>query len=215
MKKILLTLTVLGGLALATQAQESSQFGAIDSFYQANTDFSTYQYAGRSVNPAYWLVDWDRWPEMNDRLTSNGFVRLGVSSWEENGGVPEKATAIAYAHSIGADVVIYATRSETDSRTDYQPGYRTSHYIGFFAKPSVQQATPVRVNRAPASGSRPSDAAVSAAVDRWTDAHNSPRVKGGVHYDASTDTYRWIGPTKGKPMSKPAKQLLSELSAYL
>jgi hypothetical protein len=59
------------------------------------------QYAGRAVNPSYWLVDWNRWHEMEDRLISNGFVRLGVSNWEADytygGGIPNKELAIAYA----------------------------------------------------------------------------------------------------------------------
>ena len=83
MKKLLLTIT-MSLVAFATAHAQYSQYGAIENFYQANPDLDTNQYAGRVVNPSYWLVDWGRWNEMDDRLLSNGFIRLGVSSWQSD-----------------------------------------------------------------------------------------------------------------------------------
>jgi hypothetical protein len=98
------------------------------------------EYTGQTVNPAYWLVDWNRWAEIDSRWTNGGFVRLGISSWESNnalgGGVPLKDWVLAYAHAIGADVVIYAVHTATD-KYDW-----TAHDVAFYAKPSVRRATP-------------------------------------------------------------------------
>ena len=132
----------LAALALATGSAHAqySPYGAVENFYQANPDMDTQQYFGRPVNPAYWLVDWNRWDEMDSRLTGDGFVRLGTSSWESNnatgGGVPQKFIALDYAKAIGADVIIYAIHSSTD-KDDW-----TSHDVAFYAKPTVRPATP-------------------------------------------------------------------------
>jgi len=139
MKRLLLTFT-FSLVVFATAHAQYSQYGAIENFYQADPDLNTNQYAGRVVNPRYWLVDWGRWNEMDDRLVSSGFVRLGVSKWQsENaygGGVPKRDLAIAYAQAIGADVVIYATHDATD-RYDY-----SVHNVRFYAKQNVLRATP-------------------------------------------------------------------------
>jgi hypothetical protein len=45
---------------------------------------------------------------------------------------------------------------------------------------------------------RPSDEAASVAMNLLQDALGRPRVKGGVRYDAATDTYNWIGPKFGE-----------------
>jgi hypothetical protein len=47
----------------------------VDNFYQANVDVNKGRYAGRVVNPAYWLVDSNRWNEMDSRLTGGVFGR--------------------------------------------------------------------------------------------------------------------------------------------
>ena len=52
-------------------------------------------------------------------------------------------------------------------------------------------------------------------MDRLQDALGKPRVKGGVWYDRATDTYNWIGPKFGRPMSEPASQFLHEVGPYL
>jgi hypothetical protein len=64
-KKLLLTIMV-SSAAFAAYGQYS-QYGDIENFYQANPDLETNQYAGRVVNPSYWLVDWGQWNEMDDR----------------------------------------------------------------------------------------------------------------------------------------------------
>jgi hypothetical protein len=60
----------------------------------------------------YWLTDWSRWHELDERLINNGFVRLGVSNWEADnaygGGMPQRQLAVAYAQAIGASMVIYS-----------------------------------------------------------------------------------------------------------
>jgi hypothetical protein len=203
MKKLLLTITI-SLVAFATSHAQYSEYGAIENFYQANPDLDTNQYAGRVVNSRYWLVDWGRWNEMDDRLVSNGLIRLGVSSWESDnaygGGIPNRDLAIAYARAIGADVVIYATHDATD-RDNY-----SAHYVAFYAKQSVRRATPAR---------KLSNAEASAAMDRLQDALSKPHVKGGVWYDPRTDTYNWIGPTFGRRMSEPASEFLNEIGPYL
>jgi hypothetical protein len=137
--KIMMTVAAFA-LAIGSAHAQYSQYGAVENFYQANPDMNTGQYAGRVVNPAYWLVDWNRWDEMDSRLTGNGFVRLGTSSWESDnaigGGVPQKFVALDYAKAIGADVIIYAVHSSTD-KYDW-----TSHDVAFYAKQSVRGATP-------------------------------------------------------------------------
>jgi hypothetical protein len=83
---------------------------------------------------------------MDDRVVSNGFIRLGVSNWEADnaygGGIPERNLAIAYAQGIGADVVIYATHAAAD-KYNY-----SEHLIG---------STP---GKTPSEPSRPHDPAM-------------------------------------------------------
>lgn len=205
MKKLLLIITV-SLAAFATVQAQYSQYGAIENFYQANPDLDTNRYAGRVVNPGYWLVDWSRWHELDDRLISDGFVRLGISNWESDnaygGGIPQRDLAIAYAGAVGANIVIYATHAATDK-------YNCSeHLIGFYAKQSVRRATPGNTRR-------PSEAEATAAINRFQDAHREPRVRSGVSYDAQTDTYNWIGPKTGQAMSKPASWFLDKFGPYL
>jgi hypothetical protein len=89
-----MTAVAVFALTLGSAHAQYSQYGPVENFYQANVDIDTGRYAGRVVNPAYWLVDWNRWAEMDSRLTGDGFVRLGTSSWESDnatgGGVPQK-----------------------------------------------------------------------------------------------------------------------------
>jgi hypothetical protein len=204
--KYLKIMMAVAALALATKSAHAqySQYGAIENFYQANPDMNTGQYAGRVVNPAYWLVDWNRWDEMDSRLTGDGFVRLGTSSWESNnaigGGVPQKFVALDYAKAIGADVIIYAVHSSTD-KYDW-----TSHDVAFYAKQSVRRATPAR---------RPTSAEATVAINRFQDAHGEPRLQGGVTYDAQSDTYNWIGQKTRRTMSKSADWFLDHFGAYL
>ena len=143
---------------------------------------------------------------MDDRLLSNGFIRLGVSSWESDnaygGGIPQKDRALDCARAIGADVVIYSTHAATDRYNG------SAHDVGFYAKQSVRRATA-------ASNVRPGNAQASLAMNRLQDALGKPHVKGGVWYDSRTDTYNWIGPKFGRRMSEPASQFLSEVGLYL
>ena len=58
-------LTAALGLTMSAHAQYS-QYGAIENFYQTNPDLNTNGYAGRTVNPSYWLIDWNRWNELEN-----------------------------------------------------------------------------------------------------------------------------------------------------
>ena len=110
--------------------------------------------------------------------------------------------AAAYrAHAIGADVIIYSVRASSD-KYDW-----TVHDVAFYAKQSVPRATP--------ASRRPSNAEATAAINRYQDAHHEARIKGGVAYDPQTDTYNWIGPKLGAPMSKSAEWFLEHFGAYL
>jgi hypothetical protein len=139
MNKMILTAAAAFALIAGAQAQ-SSQYGTVENFYQANVDVDNSQFAGRIVNPGYWLVNASRWAEIDSRWTDGGYVRLGISSWESDnalgGGVPLKDWALAYAKAIGADVVIYAVHDATD-RYNY-----SAHDVGFYAKQSARRATP-------------------------------------------------------------------------
>jgi hypothetical protein len=53
------------------------------------------------------------------------------------GGVPEKTAAIAYAKSIGAEVVIYTLSTNTDTE-----GQWSNHNVYFYTR-TVGPATPV------------------------------------------------------------------------
>jgi hypothetical protein len=203
MMKRIMTIMAVAALALAignAQAQ-NSQYGAVENFYQANPDVDFAEYTGRTVNPAYWLVDWNRWAEIDSRWTNGGFVRLGISSWESNnalgGGVPLKDWVLAYAYAIGADVVIYAVHTATD-KYDW-----TAHDVAFYARTRQADST-----------SRPTSAEATAAINRAQDAWHEPRVKGGVRYDPRTDTYNWIGPRFGERRSKSAAWFLDHFGAY-
>ena len=204
--KMMMTAAVVLGL-VAGNAQAQSQDGTMENFYKANIDVDNAQYASRTVNPGYWLINWSQWADVDSRWTGGGYVRLGVSSFEYDnalgGGVPEKYAALAYAKAIGADVVIYATTASTDTYN------WTSHYVAFYAKQNVQ-----RVAAAPVTnGWRPTSAEATAAANRANDKYHQPHVV--VHYDAQTDTYNWIGPTSRQPQSKPASWFLDQFGAYL
>jgi hypothetical protein len=132
MKKLILTLTLFLAAA-AANAQYS--YGGVEDFYEANPDLvGGRSYAGRFVNPNYLLAEWARHNEMDSRLTSAGFVRLGVSNWQRPnyingyyyGGVPQKELAIRYAQTIGAAIVIYSVSVTNDDQTE--------HWVSFFAK---------------------------------------------------------------------------------
>jgi hypothetical protein len=65
-----------------------------------------------------------------------GYAYLGYSSWEESGpyaGIPDKAGALAYAASIGANLVVYSTMNTI--RRDTYGWPRISHRITFYAGP--------------------------------------------------------------------------------
>jgi hypothetical protein len=205
MKKLLLTITVsLAAFAIAHA--QYSQYGVVENFYQRNPDLDNNQYAGRAVNPSYWLVNRNQWGEMDSRLIADGYVRLGISNWQSSnlggGGIPQRDLAIAYARIIGADVVIYADYAATNISDG------SEHSVGFYAKQSARRATP-------ASTARPSNAEASLAINRLQDALGKPHIRGGVWYDPRTDTYNWIGPKFGRRMSEPASQFLSEVGPYL
>jgi hypothetical protein len=74
--------------------------------------------------------------------------------------------------------------------------------------------TEMTVNQ-PQQASRPSDAQASLAMNRLQDYNRRPHVTSGVWYEASSDTYNWIGPKFGRRMSEPASQFLSEVEPFL
>lgn len=203
MNKMILT-AVAATILAAGNAYAQSQYGAVENFYQANIDIANGQYAGRVVNPAYWLVDSSQLPDVNSRWIENGYVRLGASSWISDnalgGGAPVKYVALAYAKAIGADVVIYNIEPAAEKYN------WTSHTVTFYAKQNVPRANSV---------SRPSSAQATAAINRAQDAWHEPHVKGGVYYDPQTDTYNWIGPKFGEHRSKPASWFLDKFGSYL
>jgi hypothetical protein len=47
-------------LAIGSAHAQYLQYGPVENFYQANPDINTSQYAGRAVNPSYWLTDSSR-----------------------------------------------------------------------------------------------------------------------------------------------------------
>jgi hypothetical protein len=205
-KKALLT-TGLAFAAFGTAHAQNSQYGPVENFYQANVDVDAAQYAGRAVNPSYFLVDWNQWNELEKRLSGAGYVRLGLSNWIctnlYGGGVPQKDLALAYARALGASIVMYAARQ---AQNEYNS---SEHLVGFYAK---QTDTPVR-RAAPAN--RPTSAEASVAINRAQDAWQEPRVKGGVQYDPETDTYSWIYTKTGKRVTVSAAWFLDKFGAYL
>jgi hypothetical protein len=139
-----LAILVLGGAGVQAQ---SAEYGAIENFYEANPDLIGAQYAGRFVNPNYILINWDQREQMDSRMTSNGFVRLGVSSWVDHdyygGGIPQRDLAIAYARVIGAEVVVYAAQDQSEENNRYF--YSIAHSVYFYTRPGgsrVQRTTP-------------------------------------------------------------------------
>jgi hypothetical protein len=184
---------------------QSSQYGGVEDFYQANLEVDNGQYAGRVVNPGYWLIDSSQWADVDSRWTGGGYVRLGISNWQSQniygGGIPQKELALAYARLIGADVVIYTTVPASN-------GYGwTGHQVTFYARAHAQQ-------QVQQDATRPSNAQASLLMNRLQDRLGKPHVKGGVWYDAATDTYNWIGPKFGRRMSMPASQFLDEVTHY-
>ena len=144
MEKLILTLTLLLA-AVAAKAQYS--YGGVEDFYEANPDLvGGSSHAGRLVNPNYLLVEWDRHNEMDSRLTSAGFVRLGVSSWQRPnyvdgyyyGGAPQKDLAIGFAQTIGANIVIYSVSVTNDNQTE--------HWVTFYAKQGGEIQRPALVD---------------------------------------------------------------------
>lgn len=213
MLKNLLILTTLA-IALSGATAQSSGYGAVDNFFMANPDLvNRAQYAGRSVNPNYLLINWDQQTDMDQRMISDGFVRLGVSSWYNHdaygGGVPQRDLAIGYARMIGADIVIYASRGSYDSEYGAP---KNEHSVWFYAK----EGSALEGRRAgPANAAIPNNKEASAAMNRLQDALRKPRVKGGVWYDAAADTYNWIGPKFGRRMSESRVQFLNDVGPYL
>jgi hypothetical protein len=57
-----------------------------------------------------------------------------------------------------------------------------------------------------------SDAEALARFNALQDRNGRPHAK-AVHYDSKTDSYDWIGPTKGRKMSEPRDQFESETAS--
>jgi len=143
MTRAMLVGAVLLTAVISSKAQ-SSEFEGIDSFFQANVNLpNAADFANRQTNAPvnYLLVDQSNLQQVVDRLINGGMTYLGVSSFRfpfgtMYGGVPEKTAAIAYAKSIGAEVVIYTMSTNTDTE-----GQWNSHNIYFYAR-TVVPVTP-------------------------------------------------------------------------
>jgi hypothetical protein len=140
-------LVLLISISLLAVTAQASEFGGVEDFYEANPDLGGGRtYAGRFVNPNHLLVEWARHNEMDSRLTSTGFVRLGESSWQRPnyingyycGGTPQKELAIAYAQVIGAYIVIYSVSVTNDDQTE--------HWVSFYAKQGSEVRRPAPVD---------------------------------------------------------------------
>jgi hypothetical protein len=203
MNKMIQTAAAAFALA-AGSAQAQSQYGPVENFYYSNVDVDNGQYAGRVVNPGYWLVSQAQWADVDSRWTGGGYVRLGISSWKSDnssgGGIPFKELALAYARAIGADVVIYTVYDSDEYNW-------SSHKVAFYARAHDQPRT--------TAVSRPTSAEATAAINRAQDECHEPHVAGGVHYDPQTDTYNWIGPKFGEHRSKSAAWFLDHFGTYL
>jgi hypothetical protein len=191
-------------IALVAGNAQAQNYGTVENFYRANIDVDNSQYAGRAVNPGYWLVSQAQWADVDSRWTGGGYIRLGISSWKSDnssgGGTPFKELALAYARAIGADVVIYTVYDSDQYNW-------SSHKVAFYARAHAQPRT--------TAVSRPTSAQTTAAINRAQDECHEPHVAGGVRYDAQTDTYNWIGPKFGEHRSKSAAWFLDHFGAYL
>lgn len=127
-------IAVFGLLTLAafiwpksTNAQDYVDTTTIDSFFQANPDHIN-DFAGRSQRPvSYLYVFWDdvmTKAQLYQNSRSTSYVLLGISNFKYGatlfgGGVPQKAAAIAYARTIGANLVLYGTKLNTDGSPEH------------------------------------------------------------------------------------------------
>lgn len=92
---------------------------------------------------------------------------------------------------------------------------RDTHYVKFYIDTAIERGSNElkRLNALLAArGTRLNNTDASVAMDRLQDAKGLPRVTGGVWYDVAADTYNWIGPKFGRPMSEPAVQFLREVA---
>jgi hypothetical protein len=193
-------ITAAAALALVAGNAQAQNYGTVENFYRANIDVDNSQYAGRAVNPGYWLVSQAQWADVDSRWTGGDYVRLGISSWEsdntQGGGIPLKDWALAYAKTVGADVVIYSIH--TGDKYDW-----TQHDVAFYAR-TQQGASLNRLNNSQAT----------TAMNRLQDAFGRPRVS-SVWYNRNNDTYNWVGPKFHRQMSQSATQFMSEIAPWL
>jgi hypothetical protein len=124
--------------AITYPNRTKAEWADFDNFFHANIDLidigkhpNLHDYANRQTDQvSYYLASW------SEHDAVKGYAYLGYSSWEEYGpyaGIPDKAGALAYARSIGANLVVYSTM-DTIRRDDY--GWlRISHWITFYAGP--------------------------------------------------------------------------------
>jgi hypothetical protein len=74
--------------------------------------------------------------KLRHSLYDHGYVRLGGVDFQQEthgnptGGAAEKEQAIAFAHKIGADIVLYRCWADVDSSNRH----RAVHHIGFYAR---------------------------------------------------------------------------------
>jgi hypothetical protein len=99
-------------------------------------------YGRKPYGPVKYILLGPEWESKDDAkvtefrhgLYDQGYVRLGGITFQREtdgkGDTPQKEQAIAFAHKIGADIIIYRARTYVDSSNkhfDY-------HSIGFYAK---------------------------------------------------------------------------------
>jgi len=100
-------------------------------------------YARKSYGPVKYILLGPEWESKDDAkvtefrqhaLYDQGYVRLGgvnfIRETDGKGDTPEKEQAIAFAHRIGADVVIYRAYTYVDNSNKHF----ADHMIGFYAK---------------------------------------------------------------------------------
>src|SRR5258708_37975050 len=131
---------IIGALLVSAITSSFAQSN-IDGFFHANPylDFTQQAaYARRQIGyVGYRLINPSELAAIDQNFQNQGCVRLGISSWRilpyYGGGMPEKESAIYYARSIGADLVLYVLELEGFGSEYYD------HTVYFYASKSISR----------------------------------------------------------------------------
>jgi hypothetical protein len=93
--------------------------------YKVNPTAIGYSASNKSIDPLYFLVDWNEVASTQTTYFNQGYVLLGHCDFGD-GGIPLREDAIEYGKQLGADLIIYAAQTNSDGRAD--------HYVAFLAK---------------------------------------------------------------------------------